>query len=69
MWGRGLFQRKDSGFQSAHENVGIGRCHLCTHGCALFLDVKLIIKSENVVVENGFYVFNEFLCIFYVGGE
>ena len=52
-WG-GLCFRKDSGFQCAHEYVGVGRCHLCTHGCALFLDVKLIVKSENAFVENEF---------------
>ena len=54
MCGGGLCFRKDSGFQCAHENVGVGKCRLCTHGCALFLDVKLIVKSENIFVENEF---------------
>ena len=46
--------REDFGFQCTHENVSIGRCHLCTHGCALFLDVKCIVKSENVFVQDEF---------------
>ena len=37
--GGGVCFRKDSGFQCTHENVSVGRCRLCTHGCALFLNV------------------------------
>ena len=42
--GGGCF-REDSGFQCTRENVSVGRCHPCTHGCALFLGVKFIVKS------------------------
>ena len=55
--GGGVCFRKYSGFQRTHENVGVGRCHLCTHGSALFLDVKFIVKSENIFVENEFQNF------------
>ena len=59
MCGGGVCFRKDSGFQCAYENVGIGRCHLCTHGCALFLDGILIVKSKNVFVENEYMEMGE----------
>ena len=54
MCGGGGCFGKDSGFQCTHENVSIGRCHLCTHGCALFLDVEFIVDSENVFGVNEF---------------
>ena len=46
----------DSGFQCTHESVIVGRCHLCTHGCALFLYmyVEFIVKSVHVFVGNEF---------------
>ena len=59
MCGGGVCFRKDSGFQCAYENVGIGRCHLCTHGCALFLDGILIVKSKKVFVENEYMEMGE----------
>ena len=59
MCGGGVCFRKDSGFQCAYENVGIGRCHLCTHGCALFLKGILIVKSKNVLVENEYMEMGE----------
>ena len=52
--GGGVCLREDSGFQCAHENIGVGRCHLCTHGCTLFLDVKFIVESEDIFVQNEF---------------
>jgi len=55
MYGGGVCFRKDSGFQCTHENVSVDRCHLCTHGCALFLGAKFIVNSENVFVENEFW--------------
>ena len=51
MYREGVCFRKDSGFQCTHENVSIGRC--------LFVptaepDVKFIVESENIFVENEF---------------
>ena len=54
MYGGGVCLREDSGFQCAYVNIGVGRCHLCTHGGALFLDVKFIVESEDIFVQNEF---------------
>ena len=32
----------------------LGRCCCYIHGCALFLDVKFVVKSKNIFVENEF---------------
>ena len=33
-------------FNSAHENIGKGDCHLCSHGGSLCLEIILSIKLE-----------------------
>ena len=36
----------DFSFNSAHENIGKGDCHLCSHGGSMCLEIILSIKLE-----------------------
>ena len=52
-------------FKLSHEEVGIGGGHLCTHCCAVDLEVVLFLENESILVQD----LGDQLCQFTVGGD